>query len=209
MILDLRHEQKPAGPDPKCGRISAWKLVMRSPQTITGICVHQTAVEFGASSAAVRAANGDADLARHRRALGVHAHATAFRDGTGALAYPLQAYVFHGNGLNAESIGLEIEGLYSGATDRHEATDGAVAAACELLSRIVEEGRAAGMPLRYVWAHRQSSPTRRGDPGAELWHRVVLEYAVPVLGLECQPERTWGQGRPIPHEWDERQGHPY
>lgn len=206
MILDLRHEQKPGGPDPKCGRLDkSGRLVMRDPSTVLGICVHQTAVTFGASPSAVLAAKGDRDLARHRRALGVHAHCTAFADGTGVLAYPLAAYVFHGNGLNAESIGLEIEGAYSGATALGEVPDGAVNAARELLVRILDEGRKAGMPLRYVWAHRQSSPSRRGDPGAELWRRVVLEYAVPVLGLEMQPTRTWGDGRPIPREWDPSQ----
>lgn len=201
-IVDLRSEQKPAGPDVKCGRIVQGRLMQRDPKTITGICVHQTAVVFGASSAAVLAAKGDRDLARHRRALGVHAHATAFQDGTGVLAYQLPSYVFHGNGLNAESIGLEIEGAYDGKADRREVPDGAVSAARELLARIVDEGRKAGMPLTHIWAHRQSSPSRRGDPGAELWRRVVLEYAVPVLGLETQPGRTWGEGRPIPREWD-------
>lgn len=206
MIVDLRHEQKAGGPDPKCGRRDqSGRLVMRDPKTITGICVHQTAVVFGASSSAVLAAKGDRNLARHRRALGVHAHVTAFQDGTGAIAYPLAAYVFHGNGLNAESVGLEIEGAYSGAKSIGEVPDGAVAAARELLERILDEGRKAGMPLRYIWAHRQSSPSRRGDPGAELWRRVVLEYAVPVLGLEMQPTRTWGEGRPIPREWDPSQ----
>ena len=57
------------------------------------------------------------------------------------------------------------------------------------------------MPIEFIWAHRQSSASRRSDPGQSLWQEVVLAYAVPVLGLKTQPARIWGDGRPIPVEW--------
>jgi hypothetical protein len=58
------------------------------------------------------------------------------------------------------------------------------------------------MPIEYIHAHRQSSGTRRSDPGEELWQKVVLEFAVPVLGLKTEPSRVLKDGRPIPESWD-------
>jgi hypothetical protein len=57
------------------------------------------------------------------------------------------------------------------------------------------------MPIQYIWAHRQSNKDRGRDPGEEIWKRVVLQYAVPVLGLEIQPEFKIGDGRTIPPHW--------
>lgn len=93
MIRDLRSEQKPAGPDPRCGRIASGKLVLRDPLTIDAITLHQTACTFGVSQAAIRAAGGDRSLARDRRALNIHAHVTAFRDGHVVPAYPLLSLI--------------------------------------------------------------------------------------------------------------------
>lgn len=191
------------------------RVVERDPKTIDGIVIHQTACSFGPSD--------DADR-RHRRALGVACHALAFRDGAVVLANPLRWAVLHGNGLNDRSLGLEIEGLFSGleddpATIPNEAkatawggepdvvTELLVTCARHALRELVERGRAEGMPIRYVWAHRQSSGSRRSDPGQTLWRRVVLEYGVPQLGLFAQPalvlaSRSSGPGRPIPKAWD-------
>ncbi len=54
---------------------------------------------------------------------------------------------------------------------------------------------------------RSPGPTRRADPGQE---RVVLDFAVPKLGLVTEPA-LWlpakakgkpSNGRPIPTKWD-------
>lgn len=194
----------------------------RDPKRIDGIVLHQTACSFGPSD--------DAN-ARHRRALGVACHALAFRDGAVVLANPLRWTVLHGNGLNDRSLGLEVEGLYSGLEDdpstlpdeAARSTWGGrpdvvsellVAAGRRALRELVERGRAEGMPIRYVWAHRQSSRTRRSDPGAVLWRRLIVEYAQPVLGLVAQPSmvlqsKSSGPGRPIPAAWGGVNGVPY
>lgn len=39
-----------------------------------------------------------------------------------------------------------------------------------------------------------------GPLGDETWS--ALNYAVPVLGLKTETARTWGDGRPVPIEWD-------
>jgi hypothetical protein len=198
--------------------LAGGKVVVRDPKTITGIVIHQTACTFGPSDNAER---------RHARALGVACHALAFRDRTVVLANPLRWYVQHGNGFNDYSLGLEIEGRCSGLVDDpttapredlettwggppDDVTDDVVAAARVALDELVRRGREEGMPLEYVWAHRQSGPDRRSDPGEELWRRVVLEHAVPVLGLRTQPglvvvskkQKARKSPRPIPLAWD-------
>lgn len=188
------------------------KVVVRDPSDITGIGIHQTACVFGPTGAS-RA------LQRHRRALKVPCHALAFRDGTFVTAFPLEWYVYHGNELNAFSLGLEIEGHYPGLPDdprtparedirttwRGKATpfdDLIVETSREALRYLVEEGRSRGMPIEWIWAHRQTNGSKPSDPGWEIWKHVVLDYGVPKLGLRTQPDQTWRDGKPIPAQWE-------
>ena len=218
-VLDLRPEQPNPPPlvrGKKKWRVRRGRVVERDPATVTGIVVHQTAVRFGVSGRAVKRAGGDRRLALARRALGVACHAMAFHDAKGmaafaVLANPLPWYVWHGNGFNHRTLGLEIDGNYPGRVGDGrtwngkrpaEVTKGVVAAARRALRELVERGRAEGMPIVDVFAHRQSSKHRRGDPGQELWRRVVLEYAVPVLGLVPHQALVVGSGRPVPELWD-------
>lgn len=192
------------------------RVMERDPLSVHGICIHQTACVFGPAGDVAR---------RHDRAHDVPIHALAFRDGVLALPYPLRWYLFHGNGWNARSLGLEIEGRYEGVessgvhpdvrslpdvTASHDILDDlTITTARRGVYELVTRGRALGMPIRYVWAHRQSSGTRRADPGSAIWKHVVLDYAVAVLGLEAQPDVVLGEGRPIPREWDPAASAPY
>lgn len=192
------------------------RVVVRRPEDIDGIVVHQTACTFGPFDDAER---------RHERALGVACHALAFRDGNVVIANPLLWYVQHGNGFNARSLGLEIEGLLPGLVDDpatapredlqttwngrpDELTGLLVDAACLAIDALVELALEEGIRIRYVWAHRQSSASRRSDPGEGVWRRVVLEHAVARRGLETQPALVLSggkprkPGRPIPIDWD-------
>lgn len=219
-LLDLRSEQtnpfpaktKSDGTKVSTSKISGGKTVVRDPKTITGITIHQTACVFGPANDRQKA---------YRRALGVPAHVVAFRDGTFVVpANPLW-YLYHGNSLNASTYGLECEGQYPGLLDdpttpkrEDEATtwggtatpldDLAIETFRAALKWIVEEGRNLGSPLKYILAHRQSNGQKPSDPGAGIWKHVVMEYAVPVLGLEPQISKTWGDGRMIPTQWDPR-----
>ena len=214
LVIDLSAEQTdPPAPKiidgkPSYGvRISHGRTVRRPPGSVRGITVHQTACVFGTGKA-----THNLETVKHRRALRVHAHMTVFNTGKAVLAYPLDWYVYHGNGLNGPSYGLEIEGMYPGLISQPKATTwggkptelGAdqLEAARAGLAYLVERGRADGNPVEYIWAHRQSSGTRRSDPGEEIWRRLVLEFAVPVLGLRTEPVMTMKTGRPIPVEWD-------
>lgn len=203
-LIDLRGEQTKAGP-PGAGRLDrGGGLVLRDAGSIDAICLHQTACTFGVSPGQVRAAKGDRDLAKHRRALGVHAHVTAFMTGRFVAAYPLRAYVYHGNGANGRSIGLEIEGHYDGIPGGKlgDPTVTTIDAARAALTWIIDTCADEGIKIRYLLAHRQYSDSRRSDPGWAIWQRVALDYGVRIHGLTTLPALVDGRGRPIPRAWD-------
>lgn len=210
-IFDLRAEQTdPPAMKKKFKRDRHGKVIRRDPSEVTGITIHQTAVRYQAADYQIAAAGGSRELALARRALRVACHVMAFHEGFIVATNPLDWYVYHGNGFNAFELGIEIDGnfpgLIGGTTWNGKTptpvTDESVRAARAGIEYLVREGRAMGMPITQIHAHRQSSATRRSDPGEELWKRVVLEYAVPVLGLETEPDRVLGNGRPIPTDWD-------
>lgn len=206
-IVDLRAEQQdPPQNDPAKHRIVKGKVVRRDPSTVDSICIHQTAIDFGITPLMLRKANGDRTLAEHRRALNVASHATAFSTGYCVIANPLDWYVYNANRLNARILGLEIEGSFPGllktATKSSSKFEGEIELAARAgLEYLVVEGRRLGMPIKYIWAHRQSSMDRRGDPGEEIWRKLVTGYAIPVLGLTARTGDTV-DGRTIPTDWD-------
>jgi len=186
--------------------------VVRDPAQVTGITIHQTAAKYGVVPYQIQAAGGDAELALARRSLRVACHVMAFHKGFIAWPNNLEDYVYHGNGFNAFELGLEIDGNYPGAEGGKtwnnkkptKVTPEVIRSACAAIELMVVEGREMGMPIEYIHAHRQSSNTRRDDPGEELWRTVVLGYAVPILGLKTEPARTIGKGQPVPRDWDPR-----
>ena len=207
-FLDLTGEQKdpftPKGTPPSSpSKVVGGKTVKREPKLITGVTLHQTACVFGPENDRAKA---------HRRAIGIPAHAVAFRDGTVALPAPLSWYLYTSNGLNAFTLGLEIEGIYPGYPGAKVWGDNP-ATPFDLLARdtaraalkhLVEAGRAAGMPIEYLYAHRQSNGEKPSDPGYEIWQQVALEYGVGILGLKTRNDYTVGEGKPIPSAWDEK-----
>jgi hypothetical protein len=209
-LYDLRGEQ--TNPPAKANkfRLSAGKVVERNPAMVTGITIHQTAVKYSAAQYQIDAAGGDRELALARRSMDVACHVMAFHDGFIAWPNPLEWYAYHGNSFNSFELGIEIDGNYPGLIGGETwngkaatpVTDASIKAARAGIELLVQEGRALGMPIEYLHAHRQCSSSRRSDPGEELWRRVVLEFCVPVLGLKLEQGRTWKEGRPIPVGWD-------
>lgn len=193
-------------------RIVRGRAVVRPAHEIDTVCLHQTACVFGPMAH---------PEVRYLRAADVASHAVAFRTGVGVLQTPVRWYVNGGNGWNTRALHLECEGHYCGQPDdpatapRREdrescwgaeptpLDDLALLTARETLRALVKAARAEGCPVQYIVAHRQSSPSRRSDPGYELWRDVVINYAVPVLGLRTRPAVVVGQGRPIPACWGE------
>jgi hypothetical protein len=222
--FDLRQEPVPSSVYRKF-KMRSGKVVKRAPIVVDGITIHQTGVLYSVNDRQIAAANGDERLALANRAKKIAAHAVSF-DGFFTKTYPLEWYIYHGNGLNRKTLGLEIDGLYPGLLDKPETVelehltsiwkgtatdliDRRVKSARAALRYLVDEGRKLGMPIKYIYAHRQSSATRRSDPGEELWRKVVEEYAVPELGLETRPTFTTGSGRVIPDDWAPNGDGPY
>lgn len=205
-IVDLRPMQNDPPKVPKKHKMAAGKVVKRDPKRITGITLHQCAVFFGVAKNAK-----DRHAALHERGLGIGCHVWAV-DGQGAglecghvvVCNPLDWWVYHGNGLNEFSLGLEVDGLYPGLVSQtgKRPTDRIIETSRLALRWMVEEGRRLGMPIEHIWAHRQASDTRRADPGEALWRALVVDYAVPVLGLRTHPADVLGKGAPIPAAWD-------
>ena len=211
-VVDLTGVQtNPPSSPSKFKLDSKGRVVVRDPRTVNGIVLHQTGCWYSVSNSQVSAAGGDRHYALHKRSLNVACHLIAF-DGKSAKVdcghavwpNPLEWYVYQANGVNSVSLGIECEGLYPGLVSQGGAmpSDRVIQAAREAVRFAVEKGRGAGMPIEYIWAHRQSSANRRSDPGESLWRSVVLEYAVPALGLRTETARTWGDGLPIPVQWD-------
>jgi hypothetical protein len=213
--LSLVKDLTPLQHDPpeitKKHKINGGLVVKRNPKTVQGIVIHQTNTLFGVNASQIKAAGDNREEALHRRGLRVGCHVIAF-EGTraavecGHVCYinPLAWYVYHAQQANSFSVGLEIEGCFPGLTQNEQmpASTRIIDAARLALKFIMVKADELGMDLKFIWAHRQMSSKRRGDPGQELWKRVVLDYAVPVLGLKTDTNATWDDGRPIPLEWD-------
>lgn len=222
-VLDMRSEQDPA--DSRT-RLRRGRTVQRDPPTITGVVLHQTAVLYGVTRAMLRKAAGNRQLALARRIVkgvganpGVPAHAIAMRDGFVIRAFDLTAYCYHANELNASTLGLEVEGRYSGLLDDPDTLpdearrtmpgrgepdvldDVVLETARAALRFLVTQGLSEGMPLAHLYAHRQSSRTRRADPGEGLWR--ALEPTARELGLAPDYALVVGDGRPVPTQWAE------
>lgn len=174
----------------------------RAWTAITGITLHQTACDFG-----------------HERASRwntLWAHVGASREGNVYWVHDFEHLVWHGNGFNGATVGLECEGNYAGITgDRSTAwqpragelmvpTSALVKAAQDAIRWIFATVARHGGHLRNLYAHRQAAASRRADPGEELWQAVALPMLA-ELGLEDGGTGyKLGEGRPIPAAWDER-----
>lgn len=224
-LLDLVGEQHPTlfprkldskGRVINTSKVVKGRTVVRDPKVIDSVVLHQTACVFGPLN--------DQDK-RHRRALKIPAHVTAFRDGVYVQAAPLLWFLYHANDYNATALGLECEGQYPGLRDdpktpqrEDEETFWAAGAGKptpldELsietfraaLTHLVVAGRELGCPIKYVKAHRQTSKTRRSDPGEGIWTEVAL-WAEEHLNVSTLPLETRRDGRPIPIAWDPARG---
>ena len=75
--FDLRLEELPKASNGKF-KLFRDQVVRRNPGLVTGIVLHQTAIEFGATAQAVLKADGNRRLAIARRAKGIACHACSF-----------------------------------------------------------------------------------------------------------------------------------
>jgi len=187
----------------------------REPNTVTGIAIHQTGILLPPGRHLLAAHGGDRAVAQAHRVLRTQCHVVALQSGKTVIVNPLERHMKTSNSLNSFTIGLEVEGIFPGIpgasvgrdTTATPLTDATIRATKAAIHWIVQEGRRLGMPITHIYGHRQANSVKIADPGYELWQRVVLEYAVGVLGLQTEPHRVWNHqrtrrdGRPIPPEW--------
>lgn len=181
-----------------------WKVRKRAWSEVTGICLHQTACVLGE---------------RPERWDTVGAHIGITRGGQVMWLHGFDRRVAHGNGWNARTVGIEIDGLYAGVEGDpstvwndpstpiretgQDLTTESVNAARDVIRWIFRETAVQGGRIRVLVAHRQSSMNRRDDPGSEIWYQV----AIPMhreLGLGDGGVGFAIGGLPIPERWDAR-----
>lgn len=177
------------------GRTRTWDKV-------TGICLHQTATLLGE---------------RPNRWARLGAHIGVTRSGKIIWVHDFDKIMYHGNGWNKQTVGIEIDGRYPGVkgnlktfwkpkskpnTKPTPLSQETVEASQEVIRWICEFVKRHGGRVKFLVAHRQSSGTRRSDPGSEIWQDIAISMQR-VLKLEDGgPGFKIGKGRPIPEEWN-------
>ena len=179
-----------------------WPVVARKVSAVDAVCLHQTACMLGE---------------RPGRWDSTGAHLGILLSGAIVWLHDWTKRVAHGNSFNASSVGIEVDGLFAGvagdlstvwdnpATPAREQpqspTDAQIAALHTAIRWICDDLEAMGGKLKRIVAHRQSSPSRRNDPGSEIWQGAALPL-IEELGLtDGGPGYTSG-GLPIPEAWD-------
>jgi hypothetical protein len=175
--------------------------------SITGITLHQTACLLGENPP---------------RWYSVPAHVGVTRRGRILYLHSLSLNVPHGNGLNARTVGVEIDGTFEGVEGDRKTwwpspgykgpmtpTPEQLEASRDAVRWIVEEVARHGGRVRFIHAHRQSSASRESDPGSRIWQEVGV-WAQRELGLSdggpgfVVAKGGVAQGSPIPESWDPR-----
>lgn len=178
----------------------------RDPSQVTAIEFHQMGCTLGLSRAQLKAAAGDPRLALRNRVLGMPYHAVGLLVGDVIRNHPVTRTTWHGNGGNAFTIGVGVEGIYPGREKsraaKHTALERAVLVGRATLVEAVSMLREAGVTGRIkINAHRNFTSGRAADPGEGLWKETAL-WAVDQLGLEADYAMRRGSGLPIPVDWD-------
>jgi len=184
------------------GSEGQWPVTDRPIASVTGVCLHQTACMLGE---------------RPERYDSVGAHFAVTRAGKVIWMHDFDRKVAHGNGWNNGTVGIEIDGLYAGvegdpstvwddpSTPSRETgmalTPETVAATRALLRWIKQQ---LGPQMNAIVAHRQSSGSRRNDPGSAIWQSVALPLHVELDCSDGGVGFKLGDGLPIPEAWDPR-----
>ncbi len=188
---------------------SSYKI--RAPHKVTGIVLHQTGVDYELTSNQIKQAQGDRHLALYKRVRKInahvvilHGHAAQIKVNRGCLLHNVLEHLPSSHNLSGRSISVEIEGNYPFKMTDAKAFEAFVNSARRALKEVVTLARQEGMPIKYIWAHRQSTVKRPRDPGEELWKLLVEDYAIPTLGLQAPVHETYGGGGfTIPDKWQD------
>lgn len=172
----------------------------RNWSNIIGVTLHQTGC------------NMPADPQKWRN---LNAHYGITKEGVIVWANDETDMIWHGNNLSQATIGVEIEGnfegvsglpatLWKGGGPACYLTDAQLMASGSLFVHLSNRFVENDSLWRKVYAHRQSSGTRRGDPGSEIWQKIALPWiqGLAMPSMDGGPEFHLDSGKPIPDSWD-------
>ncbi|MBX3155862.1 MAG: N-acetylmuramoyl-L-alanine amidase [Deltaproteobacteria bacterium] len=179
--------------------------------SVWGVTLHQTACWLSNSSDPARC---DA----------IGAHFVIYPSGLIYWLHDINIKIVHGNGLNARTYGIEIDGNFAGCEGDDSTrwkdggrlgsvTDAQIESCKQLVrwnhARIVRNGGTS----RTCMPHRVASGDRRNDPGSKVWQTcgipLIAELGLDDGGPGFKFEDSFG-GLPIPEKWDpSRRGIPY
>jgi hypothetical protein len=184
---------------------------VRSVESVTGVCWHQTA-HFGLSP-------------DHPKllALPAHAHIGETRSGlvVVTLLHRLTAYVYHGHGWNRSTVGIEVQANAAGidgdpstfwrskqqiaagltyADVGHEVSDGVLRACTATMHYYAKLKAARGAALLCLNRTHRQSARKPSDPGSRI-ARHVAEEARRMGWTADGSQKVLGKGRPQPDEW--------
>lgn len=179
---------------------------------VTGITLHQTGIFMN-------------DTPQRFHNLKAHVGILTLPKPTIVKVYPYNAYLWHANAFNKSDVGIEFNGCFAGiegkittawrggfrkGKDKPDSiTDSQIIAGRESIRIIMNTVEGRKGQIKYIHAHRQTSATRRSDPGSKCWNEVGI-WAKKEFGLsDGGPDYTERDGRPIPRDWDPSYTAPY
>jgi hypothetical protein len=174
-----------------------WKVRSRLMKDVTGECWHQAGVDLGENPARYDSVGAHVCVTLDCQVIWLHDW-----DVRGAFA----------NGWNNGTVSIEVSGNFPGQRNGttwnkkppNIVTPELKQTCIDVAHWIKEDANARGARINVYVAHRQSSATRPGDPGFDLYSGVVIP-AAEADGVGTAPTTVLDDGRPIPEEWDPRQ----
>lgn len=148
-------------------------------------------------------------MALHARFWKVPYHWVGLRNGDVIHNNDISRYTYHGNGGNGLLVGVSLEGNYKGvdpkgraANSYHGYTEHIIETGRTTLRLATNHSRDLGAPIEWLYAHRQYSGGRTGDPGEGWWKEIGIPVAK-EMDLKINYGFKHSSGKKIPVEWDE------
>lgn len=145
----------------------------------------------------------------------LNAHIGITQEGKCILVNDFTDMIWHAQKLSRYTIGIEIEGNFRGIRNRastlwkggggpHYLNYAMKMALDEAFEIIKSEFKKNNQEWTNIYAHRQSSKSRRADPGSEIWDDVAMQWGE-RLGLKYMdggPDWRTTKGLVIPKTWN-------
>lgn len=143
----------------------------------------------------------------------LNAHIGVTSEGIVIIANDPTCKIWHAQRLSHSTIGIEIAGNFEGITGDESTLWKGGGPAAEMSTNqeegvnaamqwVAEQFEANGQEWKYIHAHRQSSRTRAGDPGLEIWQQIAMPWMRKTGATDRGENFKLGFGRKIPRNWN-------